>query len=243
MKPLIAVTVRLTDIKGLPSVYVNQSYVNALQEAGAFSILLNPEPDEAYYQEQAARCDGLLLSGGKDMAPSLYGEEPHPLTVTEDRRIDQTDLLAIRAFHAAGKPILGICRGAQAVNVCFGGTLYQHLPDEQSFFCAHKQTSDRTKGSHTVIWQQDTPDLWSTGSRLFVNSLHHQGIRLPAPGFSVAALSEDGLIEAIQKDRLLAVQWHPEEMTDDAEQRKLFHHFIRACQTDDSPCVFPGSIV
>lgn len=226
MKPQIAVTTRLTEIKALPSFYVNCSYLNALQAAGAVSLLLNPEPDYRYYQKQASCCDALLLTGGKDLEPSLYGKEPHPLTVPENSCIDRTDLLAIRAFHEAAKPILGICRGAQAVNVCFGGDLYQHLPDEEPFFCSHKQTNDRTQGSHSVTWSQDIPGLWSAGEHLFVNSLHHQGIRLPAPGFIVAARSEDGLIEAIWKDLILAVQWHPEEMRDDPAQQKLFRWFI-----------------
>lgn len=226
MKPLIAVTARLTEIKALPSLYVNSSYLDALHAAGAACVILNPEEDPLYYRDMAAACDGLVLTGGKDLDPALYGEEPHPLTVPEDSRIDCEDLLAIRAFYEAGKPILGICRGAQAVNVCFGGTLYQHLPDEKTFFCSHKQTTDRTRGSHGAVWQMDLPGLWPAGTRLLVNSLHHQGIRLPAPGFTVAALSEDGLIEAICRDRILAVQWHPEEMREDEEQRKLFTYFI-----------------
>lgn len=222
MTPMIAVTARNTQIKSLDSYYSNDSYIQALHRAGCQSLLVLPHQSSSYYRWMAHYLDGLLITGGKDISPVLYSEEQHPLTTPESPQVDTMDFQLIHAFAEKGKPILGICRGAQIINVCFGGTLYQHLPEQPEFYCQHKATDYRSQGVHNITWQLKTPGLFSKDQVLHVNSLHHQGFNKIAPGFQIAGICEDGLVEAIIKNNILAVQWHPEEMPDDSMQQSIF---------------------
>lgn len=226
MKPIIAVTLRSVDIKSLPSYFSNCSYLRALHTVGADYILIGGEHDVSFYRYIATMCHGLLLTGGKDINPIMYNESIHKSTTPELNEIDNGDFLVLKAFYEAKKPILGICRGAQAINVFFGGTLYQHLSDYDKFHCNHKQMISRNEGSHYITWQETIPNLCLDKNLLLVNSLHHQGIFKVAPKFKILGLSEDNLIEAIYKDNILAVQWHPEEMIHIKEHLSIFEYFI-----------------
>lgn len=226
MKALIAVTSRSALIKDLPSLYSNTAYIHALKKAGADSLLLAPTHSLSYYQKIASICDGLLITGGKDIHPARYHNPLAEETVLEAPEIDESDFMALDAFIHANKPVLGICRGFQVINTAFGGTLYQHLPSHPSFSCCHKQQSAREEGTHTVTWLETVPGLCEKGQTGSVNSLHHQGIHTLAPGLQALAVCEDGLIEAVKEDRVIGVQWHPEEMCDIESQWNIFKYFL-----------------
>ena len=203
-------------------------YMESLARAGAGMrwVELN-DPEQAV--QDALTCDGLLLPGGGDMDPKFYGQARIPACGEPNLLRDAAEPLLLRAFLAADKPVLGICRGIQVMNAVLGGDLYQdikpfeHLPHNDHWAKVHTVTVRRgTLLSH--ILGQDT---------VLVNSQHHQAVDRVAPGFTLAALSEDGIVEAIEKPAArfcLGVQWHPEWLSDaDPAMQGLFDAFVNAC--------------
>ena len=197
-------------------------YMKAFQAAGA-------EPTARYCPQYEDRYDALVLCGGCDVHPRFYGEEVDGSVNMEPQR-DEAEYALIRAFLAAGKPIFGICRGCQLLNVYFGGTLYQdletsptHSPEVYGNYLAHSATAVPGSDCHAVY-----------GSRFSINSHHHQGIKALAPGFTVTMRGDDGVIEAIAHDTLpiRAVQWHPEKMClrsarqDTVDGLPILKHFV-----------------
>ena len=225
MRVVIAMPRMSTD----PEPTVAQSkYMESLARAGAGMrwVELN-DPEQAV--QDALTCDGLLLPGGGDMDPKFYGQERIPACGEPNLLRDAAEPLLLRAFLAADKPVLGICRGIQVMNAVLGGDLYQdikpfeHLPHNDHWAKVHTVTVRRgTLLSH--ILGQDT---------VLVNSQHHQAVDRVAPGFTLAALSEDGIVEAIEKPDArfcLGVQWHPEWLSDaDPAMQGLFDAFVNAC--------------
>jgi putative glutamine amidotransferase len=202
------------------------SYTQALQEAGAIAVVL---PAHGYVDDTDAlldRVDGLLVSGGPDLDPAVYGQEPHPLLGPDvDRVADEYEQALLRGAAARDLPLLGICRGLQALNVSRGGTLHQHLPD-------HVQTHDAFAPAHDVEVARDSLLHWLTGrDGLEVNSYHHQAADRIGRGLEVAARAPDGTVEALWDPSAsfsLGVQWHAELMTHRAEQASLLHGLVHA---------------
>ena len=177
-------------------------------------VLVLPVSNANLAEFAVTHCDALVIPGGADVVPSYYGEkQDHPKTYYIDNTNDELDFALIKAFRDAHKPILGICRGIQVLNVYFGGTLYQHI-DNHSF--------DHNEEMHLVQFEKDSflYDCYGV-KNLMVNSYHHQCIKEPAPGFKVIARSPDGIIEGIQYDNVYAVQWHPEMLL----HTKFFAYF------------------
>ena len=175
--------------------------------------------------ELAAQCHGLLLPGGGDVHAHYFGGRPAPRDVVDVDR-DRAELALLDAFARAGKPVLGICRGMQLINVYFGGTLCQHLND------GHQD------GGHWVETGQRSTLRRLLGPRLFVNSFHHQGIRRLASGLRLGAIAvSDGLPEGLESldGRFFGVQWHPERMMPGicqdtlADMSPLFSYFSQRC--------------
>jgi putative glutamine amidotransferase len=180
--------------------------------------------------------DGVLFAGGKDINPKYYQEAvKYPGLVQIDEKRDAFEFELFDRAHRHGLPILGICRGLQLINVKFGGTLYQDLNSEARVEHEHMQSAPRPEPTHTVTLTDPESRLGETfkGSCL-VNSLHRQAIKRLGRGLKVTAHSDDGLVEAVESADaypfLMAVQWHPEEMADRPEPRKLFEKFVAQCR-------------
>ena len=200
---------------------VSVPYVRAVEAAGGLALILPPQSDAV--QQLVEMIDGLLLTGGADMAPDLYGDsDVHEETYGVDAERDSFELELFDAFMARDKPIFGICRGIQVMNVALGGTLVQDLPTQHPGATdvghrQHEQGVVAAEPSHQV--SALLPDLLPIfdGDTLSVNSFHHQAIRDIAPTLCAAATSPDGLVEAVvMRDRrdVFGVQWHPELMFD-----------------------------
>lgn len=208
-------------------------YFKALQQAGA-------RPDEielvtAASDSRPDRFDGVLFAGGEDVDPDFYGEPKKYETVHVNRARDEFEFKLLDRALERRVPILGICRGTQMINVKFEGTLYQDLANDLNPELQHRQPGNRGDATHGVTLTD--PDSRLAGAfqgSCRVNSLHHQAIKRLGRGLKVAAHSEDGLVEAIEAADdypfLLAVQWHPEEIADRPEQRKIFEEFLAQCR-------------
>ena len=203
-------------------------YMESLARAGAGMRWVElSDPEQAV--QDALTCDGLLLPGGGDMDPKFYGQARIPACGEPNLLRDAAEPLLLRAFLAADKPVLGICRGIQVMNAVLGGDLYQdikpfeHLPHNGHWAKVHTVTVRRGTLLSRILGQ-DT---------VLVNSQHHQAVDRVAPGFTLAALSEDGIVEAIEKPDArfcLGVQWHPEWLSDaDPAMQGLFDAFVNAC--------------
>jgi putative glutamine amidotransferase len=225
MKPRIALLTRINDERYT----VNQDYVNALLKAGADVSLLLPQTKESLYIE-LFRCDGLVIPGGDDVHPKQYHQEnihSHPI----DPSIEQLDLDAIEIMKKMNKPIFGICRGLQIINVAFGGTLYQDINSQKVDSLDHSFSANYKKplNAHKIIVAKNSILSNYLDEIIEVNSYHHQAIDKLAPNFKISAQSEDGLIEAIESERIIAVQWHPERMCSIQMFQNLFNGFVSSC--------------
>lgn len=214
-------------------------YFKALRSlgAGANELVLVSPADRA--RVKAEDFDGILFAGGEDVDPAFYEEAKKYPTVKTDPMRDEFELALLEAAQQCRLPVLGICRGMQMINVKFGGTLYQDLKrdpyGETGLQVEHKQASGRSEATHTVTVTEPESRLGeAVRGNCRVNSLHHQAVRRVGRGLKVTAYSEDGLPEAVEDAGdypfLVAVQWHPEEMADQPEQRKLFEQFLARCR-------------
>lgn len=224
---------------GLPLYIMNQTYVRVLENLGALPVMIPLQMSEATLQGIFARLDGLFLPGGEDVDPSAYGQARHPQLGAPDKERDRTELLLTRWALEEGMPILGVCRGAQVINVVCGGALYQDLHSQRPDLAKHDYfppTFERFRISHQVAIEPDSRLARALGATHEVNSMHHQGIAQLGHGLRVVARAEDGLPEAVELPHLpfvLGVQWHPEEMAKtDPLSGSLFAEFLHAAASD-----------
>ena len=223
----------------IPASWVmSQRYILTLTQAGAIPWLI-PLVDEDTLRGIYDELDAVFLPGGADIDPATYGADPHPLCDKTDRDRDRVEVSLATWAMAEEKPVLGVCRGMQLVNVAAGGTLYQDLTEERpgslkhDYFPFRGQSYARDYLAHEVTVAEGTRLAQRMGAgALKVNSMHHQGVRTLGQGLVATAVAPDGLIEAIEGDGdayLVAVQWHPEALTDnDARTRGLIADFIDA---------------
>lgn len=239
-RPLIGITAdRMRDIPvGRDGLWNTYDYFSAVQHAGGMPVLL---PNLATPTEAEAlldRLDGILFSGGPDVDPMQFGEQPHPMLGAIDPERDRTELLLARAVIKRAMPVLGICRGHQLLAVAFGGTLWQDIPSQRAGAIKHQHTPGTPKwyATHSVTVTPGTRLEQILGAEVRVNSRHHQAVKaLPAGGWVESARSADGINEAMElpgERFCVSVQWHPENAWNqpDLNYNALFSAFVQAAQ-------------
>ncbi|HEY3885019.1 MAG TPA: gamma-glutamyl-gamma-aminobutyrate hydrolase family protein, partial [Vicinamibacterales bacterium] len=209
-------------------------YVESIHRAGGAPLVLLNSDDPA---EALRRVDGVLLTGGADVDPELYGQSTHPSTEVEPER-DRFELPLTRGALSDNVPLLAICRGVQVLNVAAGGTLVQDLPTESSSELEHAIDAPKDHVAHTVRVAPGTRLAVALGRAAAteacpVNSRHHQAVDRVAPRFVVSAASSDGIVEGIEQPAAafcVGVQWHPENFWRTGEFDGLFSEFIAAAR-------------
>jgi putative glutamine amidotransferase len=235
-KPLIGIcpNIRPTRRRG-DAYFLLASYVDLVSRNGAMPAILPLASTLEEARETVGRFDGLVLTGGSDLEPSRYGQTArHPALIGHEAR-NASDLFYARAAQERGTPTLGICLGIQVMNVEFGGSLLQHIPEDLPGALEHEEENeDSDAPEHAVAIEPDTrlARILGEGGGL-VNSFHHQSIDHIAPGFRVAARSPDGVVEAIERidhPFYIGIQWHPERMPDAPLTRRLMGAFLDAAR-------------
>lgn len=229
-KPLIGI-VPLVD-REKESYWMLPGYMNGIEQSGGIPVMLPLTSDKAELKQLADICDGFLFTGGQDVSPSVYNEHPSKMCGECCIERDEMEAELFGLAFEMDKSVLGICRGIQFINTIMGGTLYQDLPSEHPSEIEHHQQPPYDIPCHAVNI--------SAGSKLYnllkkdtimVNSYHHQAIKELAQGTAPMAVSEDGLIEALNvplKSFIWAVQWHPEfSYNVDENSRSIFSEFIK----------------
>ena len=232
MQPIIGITTnQINNSYDQPIVALNQAYVKAVIQAGGIPVLLPSVIASDGWDALYSRLDGILFSGGGDIALDHFKGDPHPRIDEIDPDRDIIELNLLKAAVSDGKPFLGICRGCQLINIGLGGTLYTHIPDQLTGALDHSYPGNmRTVLVHEVRIEEGTRTADVLGEPIVkVNSLHHQGLKEIGAGLRVAGYAPDGLVEATELPDHpygLAVQWHPESLTDQQPTRNLFRTFV-----------------
>lgn len=237
MKPVIGISGSILINKGnafsgYRRSYVNQDYVEAVLRAGAIPFIIPFNEDLEATREMVEKVDGIILSGGHDVNPYYYGEDPM-LKIGE--LFPERDVFDMELYKTAielKEPIFGICRGYQIINVINGGTLYQDLSYADFVKIKHDQVDNPTQATHFVELEEGTFLKNILGEKYKVNSFHHQILKDVAPGFKVVAKSSDGVIESIEKitedSFVIGVQWHPEMLSASNEKSQaIFNAFVK----------------
>lgn len=239
-KPLIGVTVSEIRSKeraqsvahGEPTqteMTLGLDYMRAVERAGGLPVALAPLADSSV-EHLLEHLGGLLITGGPDLDPAGYGAAAHPELGPTDSQVDAFELALCRRADAQGMPILGICRGAQVLNVVRGGTLHQHIPDLNGGALEHRQREPGYQSTHAVQVAPDSSLAQTTGGGpVEVNSFHHQTVDRLGLGLRACAWSADGLIEAIEDVDgrfVIGVQWHAETLLEHPEQLALFERLV-----------------
>jgi putative glutamine amidotransferase len=213
-------------------VRLNSAYIKALEIAGVVPLIVPPLSDEDSAKAILSRVDGLLLTGGEDVEPALYRQPRHERCGPANPARDATEISLVHAARDLKKPLLAICRGPQLLNVALGGTLFQDIPSEVGGALEHNAKDERSSRVHPVEIEPGSRLAGSVAATsLSVNSLHHQSVRDVAPGLRISARAPDGVVEGLETPDddwwVLAVQWHPEEMTDSpgSPDRGIFRAF------------------
>jgi putative glutamine amidotransferase len=235
--PLVGVTTYLeraqTGVWDVPAAFLPKAYLDAVTDAGGIAVLLPPQPvSPDIARSVVSSLDGLIVAGGADVDPARYGQRPHPRTGAPRADRDAWEDALLTEAIAIELPFLGICRGAQVLNVTLGGTLVQHLPDIVGTEKYQPAPAVFGEGEVTVEPDSRLEALLAPGTRtLPVHFYHHQALDEVADGLTVTARSDDGVIEAVELDSVpfgVAVQWHPEE---NAADRRLFAGLVEAART------------
>jgi putative glutamine amidotransferase len=223
LRPSTAATLRRHGEPAQPEMALGMPYLRAIEAAGGMPVVLPPIGDVEVILE---RLDAVCLSGGPDLDPAAYGAQDRHVELGQtEPELDAYELALARAADRSGLPLLGICRGAQALNVARGGTLHQHLP-------GHRQTEPATRATHAVEIAAGTrlAQIACAGT-LDVNSFHHQAVDALGRGLRVAARAADGTVEAIEAPGprlVLGVQWHVEGLVEQQRHRAFFEALVAA---------------
>jgi putative glutamine amidotransferase len=213
--------------------YTFSDYSQAILHAGGAPVIVPAAQDRKSLARILSSLQGLILSGGPDVHPRRYGEEPLAGLGEVDEALDHMELMAAELAIEKNLPLLGICRGIQVLNIALGGTLYQDIASQVPESICHTPKTDKAVNTHTVRIEAGSRLHQIIGKReIWVNGKHHQAVKDSAPGLVVTARARDGVIEAVEhpgKRYVIGVQWHPEgTWRDDAFSKKLFRSFLRA---------------
>jgi putative glutamine amidotransferase len=214
---------------------IGEQYLLAVEAAGGIPLLIYLSRDAAVIEAHYQRCDGLLFAGGGDIDPVIFGQAPHPKLGTVEPLRDEVELALARRAIEDAKPVLGICRGIQLLNVALGGTLYQDIPSELPEASDHYASAKATGRAHLAHPIALEPGSWLAGRlgthELPGNTFHHQSLRDIAPDLRVTGRAPDGVVEAVEGQGpgfVIGVQCHPEELWESADARwaQLFAGFV-----------------
>lgn len=237
-KPIIGITTNLLyrpsgTSDGKYTTHNNQEYDLAIIQGGGLPILLPLTSDPTLIQQQVSLCDGILLAGGDDINPLLYGEEPLKALGETNTDVDIHHLALVKCAIKHQKPILGICRGMQLLNIACGGNVHQDLSDYPRERFKHSQLAPRSQCCHTITTEDDSLLFHLLGPSFPTNSFHHQALHRLGTNISATAWSKDRIIEGIELSNYpfgIGVQWHPEIMLQQSsDMLPLFKAFIEAC--------------
>jgi putative glutamine amidotransferase len=237
-RPLVGITpdIAASPRAHEPMIIIQERYARAVEAAGAVPLVLPVLPAASSMRAMIETLDGLVVSGGNfDIHPKFYGEKPIPAlgAIKEERTDFELGLIALALKRDL--PLLGICGGAQAINVALGGSLYQDIDAQRPERIEHQRSDLKDRGGHEVAVHEKTKLRKIVGRpTLKVNTTHHQAVKAPGKHIIVNATAEDRLIEGIESAAhrfVLGVQWHPEFLVHrDAAQRKIFAALVRACR-------------
>lgn len=220
--------------EGVRLYQLDDHYARAVLEAGGMPMMLPLLPRRSDIRRILARLDGVLVSGGDfDIHPAHYGEAPIQALgrINEERTDFELELIDLALERS--RPLLGVCGGAQAINVALGGTLYQDIVTQIPAALEHQRGGARRPRGHRVVIRDDTLLRKIVGrSRLKTNTTHHQSVRRLGKGLIANAAAEDGVIEGIESRNhgfVLGVQWHPERLVKDASHKRIYAAFVAAC--------------
>jgi putative glutamine amidotransferase len=226
--PLIGVSTSITVGTSPERAYVNSTYLNAIQQAGGVPLPLPPQLSSRSWKRLAAGLDGLLLTGGGDIDPALFGEAPQPTLYDVAPIRDTFEANAARWAVEHRLPLLCICRGVQVLNVALGGSLYQDVGTDPGTTLPHSQKEPRDQPTHKVRIAPSSRLAEVVGAdEVEVNSMHHQALKSLGRGLAAVAWAPDQLVEGVEMPEqpgfVLGVQWHPEELIGHSEAaRRLF---------------------
>lgn len=232
-KPLIGLTPALDSTGG--DLKMRPTYLRALKAAGAIPVVMPLDASEEDLKQLSQELDGFLFTGGPDVHPFLFGEETQEHCGNVSQARDQLELSLLPLIMNLKKPVLGICRGIQVLNIALGGNIWQDIPSciTRDYPLAHSQPFHYDMPCHTVSLTEGSLLAQISGSSsIKVNSMHHQAVRDIAPGLVASAYSLDHLIEALEMPGypfFIGVQWHPEYLWEkNAEALRLFEAFVKA---------------
>lgn len=236
LRPIIGVS---ASIKQDGSVYhVSANNMRAIEKAGGIPLILSYLEEESQIEEITEKLDGVYLTGGDDIDPIYFKEEPHPNLGSFHPGRDAFEIKIAQAMFRKNKPILGVCKGAQILNLARGGIMYQDIASQiEGELIQHTQKAANHVPTHDVELTEGSFIHRLVGKSVIrVNSFHHQSNRTPGEGLTFSGVAKDGVIEAIESTThrfALGVQWHPESLAvkgNDDSSKKIFQGFIDACK-------------
>ena len=220
-----------------PQNFISTAYTDSVLSAGAAPIIIPICHDDNAIKKIVSSLDGIILSGGPDIHPSLFNEEPHKNIGTIVNARDILDFKVIKYAFEMKKPILGICRGLQVINVFFGGTLYQDIHSQTKSEIQHQQKARGDLATHSIDIKSDSFLHNIFGDKVLINSFHHQSIKDVANSFDATATSiNDNIVEAIEYKEnhfIVGLQWHPEMLAEkNSQMQEIFNSFIKVVKNN-----------
>lgn len=232
---IIGISGNILEENSIAKAFVNQTYIDSVVRANGIPFIMPICEDENIIKKMIEKVDGIIMTGGVDIHPFRFNEEPNPKIGAISKERDDFDFLIMKYAFEMKKPIFGICRGIQLINVFFGGTLIQDINSQKNTNILHSQTAAIDVATHKIKIKKDSIIYNIFGKTAEVNSFHHQAIDKLSKDFKITSTANDGIIESIEykkKDAfILGVQWHPECMTaKDIKMQNIFSMFVDICK-------------